>query len=90
MKPHEFWESTYREVNLFCKMNLIKRDDETRNMINLEDALTNKMIEANPMIVKNPKIKPIRDSFKGLFEDDKGNEEQSIEEQIAILRGMKE
>jgi hypothetical protein len=87
MKPHEFWNSTYREIKLFCQMNLIKYTDDFKLQITLQDETTNKIIKANPMLYKNPKINSLKEVFRHLFKQKE--EEQTIEEQIALLRGMK-
>lgn len=88
MKPYDFWNSTYREINIYSKMNLIRMNEDLKNQINIEEASTNKIIEANPLMFRNPKVKMIRDMFKGLFKQ-KEEKEQTIEEQIAILRSIK-
>lgn len=87
MKPFEFWNSTYREVNLFSKMNLIKITDDFKLEVTLQDETTNKMIKADPFLNNKPKIKSLKEIFINLFKQKE--EEQTIEEQIAILRSMK-
>lgn len=87
MKPFEFWNSTYREVNLFSKMNLIKITDDFKLEVTLQDESTNKMIKSNPFLYDKPKIKSLKEIFVNLFKQKE--EEQTIEEQIAILRSMK-
>lgn len=87
MKPNEFWNSTYREVSIFCQMNLIRIADDFKLEITLQDETTNKLIQANPMITNSPKIKPLKEIFRNLFKQKE--EEQTIEEQIALLRSMK-
>lgn len=87
MKPFEFWNSTYREVNLFSKMNLIKMTDDFKLEVTLQDESTNKIIKANPFLYDKPKIKSLKEIFINLFKQKE--EEQTIEEQIAILRSMK-
>lgn len=87
MKPSEFWNNTYREVNLYCKMNLIKITDDFKLQISLQEESTNKVIKSNPLLVRHPKIQSLQTAFNYLFK--KKEEEQTIEEQIAILRNMK-
>lgn len=87
MKPFEFWNSTYREVNLFSKMNLIKITDDFKLEVTLQDESTNKMIKSNPFLYDKPKIKSLKEIFINLFKQKE--KEQTIEEQIAILRSMK-
>ena len=66
MKPREFWNSTYREVNLYLQTHLVKIVDNLKREINLQEAVTNKLIRADSMS-KRPKIIPIRDHYKELF-----------------------
>lgn len=87
MKPSEFWNTTYRDVTLFCQMNLIKITDNFRLEIILQEEATNKLIQADPMLNRNPKIRSLKESFSNLFKEQE--EEQTIEEQIALLRSMK-
>lgn len=85
MKPSEFWNSTYREINVFVQMYLIKIKDDLKREINLQEAVTNKLIRADSMS-KRPKIIPIRDSYKELFKE----EEQRIMSPEEIKRKMRE
>jgi hypothetical protein len=87
MKPQEFWDAKYRELIIYIKMRLIRINEDQKNEISIQEAATNKIIEANPLMFKSPKIKMIKDMFKDLFKQKE--KEQSIEEQIAILRDMK-
>ena len=70
MKPQEFWNSTYRQINIYMQTHLIKIVDDLKREINLQEAVTNKMIRADSMS-KRPKIIPIRDSYKELFKEEK-------------------
>lgn len=85
MKPEEFWNARYKEVALYCNVNLFKITDELKRNIELYEAITDKLIMANAMCVKKPKILKLKDIFSKLFKK-KG---QTIEDQIKILRGMK-
>lgn len=67
MKPFEFWDSRYIEINTYCQAQLAKNRDNLKMEINLQDAVTNKLIRADSM-GKNPKIIPIRNNYKELFE----------------------
>lgn len=69
MKPQEFWNSTYREINLYIQTNLVKIVDNLKREINLQEAVSNKIIRADSMS-KRPKIIPIRDSYKELFKEE--------------------
>ena len=70
MKPREFWDSTYREINLYLQTHLVKIVDDLKREINLQEAVTNKLIRADSMS-KKPKIILIRDSYKGLYQEEK-------------------
>ncbi|MCI8760415.1 MAG: hypothetical protein HFJ34_04770 [Clostridia bacterium] len=85
MKPFEFWNSTYREINIYIQTHLIKIVDDLKREINLQEAVTNKLIRADSMS-KRPKIVPIRDSYKDLFKE----EEQCIMSPEEIKRKMRE
>ena len=84
MKPHEFWNSRYLEINVYCQSHLIKIIDDLKLEINLQEAVTNKLIRADSMS-KNPKIILIRDNYKELFNE----EEQQIQSPEEIMRRMR-
>ena len=68
--PKDFWNMTYKEVNTFCQANLIKIQDEFKRNIILQEAVTDKMIQAD-LMGKKPKIIPLKKMFKELFENKK-------------------
>ena len=68
MKPQEYWNATYREISIFIQVHLIKTTDELKEQIDLQEAVTNKLIGANSFS-KHPKVVPIRDSYKELFKE---------------------
>ena len=69
MKPNEFWKCTYREVALFCEVNSIKQTEQLKSDINLQEAVTNKLIQADGMTMgKKAKVIPLRKMFKDLFQ----------------------
>ena len=79
MKPHEFWNSRYSEINIYCQVNLAKIIDDLKREINLQEAVTNKLIKADSMSI-NPKIILIRDNYKELFKiDEKGQIQKNKE-----------
>lgn len=84
MKPHEFWNNRYLEINTYCQIHLVKIIDDLKREINLQEAVTNKIIRADSMS-KNPKIIPIRDNYKDLFKD----EEKIIQSPEEIVRRMR-
>lgn len=83
MKPREYWDSTYREVRIYTQTHLVKIIDDLKREINLQEAVTNKLIKADSMS-KKPKIELIRDNYKELFK-----EEQTIYPE-EITRKMRE
>ena len=84
MKPREYWDSTYREVRIYVQTHLVKIIDNLKREINLQEAVTNKLIKADSMS-KNPKIELIRDNYKDLFKE----EQQTISPE-EITRKMRE
>lgn len=84
MKPHEFWNSKYSEINTYCQAHLVKTIDDLKREINLQEAVTNKLIRADSMS-SNPKIIPIRDNYKELFKTEES--EQTLEEQRMLFKG---
>nr|DAY50525.1 MAG TPA: tail assembly chaperone protein [Caudoviricetes sp.] len=84
MKPFEFWNSTVREVYTYFNSRAIRRLDDFRDEINLQEAVTNKILAGDCMNEKT-KILMIRDSFSELFE--KEEEEQTLEEQRKLFKG---
>ena len=84
MKPHEFWNSRYSEINAYCQTHLVKIIDDLKSEINLQEAVTNKLIRADSMR-KNPKIILIRDNYKKLFKTEE--KEQTLEEQRILFKG---
>lgn len=66
LKPNEFWQLTYKEVDLYCQVNLMKIQDEFKRNITLQEAVTDKLIQADSMS-KKPKIVPLRKIFSELF-----------------------
>ncbi len=81
MKPREFWDSTYREINLYLQTHLVKIVDDLKREINLQEAVTNKLIRADSMS-KKPKIILIRDSYKGLYQEEKQEFDTKSPEEI--------
>lgn len=57
---------TYKEINKFCQANLIRLQDDFKRNIILQEAVTDKMIQADSMS-KKPKIVPLRKMFQELF-----------------------
>ena len=67
MKPNEFWNSTYKEINTFTQANLCRIIDDFRQEIKLQEAVTDKLIMADAMSNKKPKILSLLKTFKNLF-----------------------
>lgn len=88
MKPQEYWNSTYREITVFIKANLIKNTDNYRQQIRLEEESTNKLILADAMSQKRPKIVSLFKTFKNLFPEIKKDSVQSSEEITKRMRAI--
>lgn len=84
MKPHEFWNYRYTQINTYCKTHLVKIVDDLKREINLQEIVTNKLIRADSM-TRNPKIIPIRNSYKELFKED----EERTQSPESITRRMR-
>lgn len=84
MKPHEFWNSSCKEIIMFCKAQLAKQTDKLKQEIDLQEAVTNKLIAGNCMNT-DTKILLIRDSYPELYK--KEEKEQTLEEQRRLFKG---
>ncbi len=70
MKPHEFWDSTYRDVKLYVESRSLQLEDEEKNNIWLMENLGNKLIGAG-MTAKSPKnLNLIKEIYKDLFKEE--------------------
>ena len=70
MKPHEFWDSIYREVALYVESRSLQYEQEIKSRILLAENLGNKMIGSG-MTAKNPKNTDlVRDIYKDLFKEE--------------------
>lgn len=88
MKPNEFWKCTYREVYQFVKANQKHEEKEYKKEIVLFDSLGEKLLSA--LASRRPKkVSLVKNVFKDLFAEELSPKNQTIEEQIRILRGMK-
>lgn len=88
MKPEEFWNSEYRQIDSYLQINMIKILDDFKMQIELQEAVTDKLIKADSMS-KRPKVIPLRKMFSKLFREEPKIKIQSPEEQIARLRKLK-
>lgn len=61
---------TYKEVTVYCQCKLAYINDRLKEHIIVEDASTDKILVANPLINKNPKINSLTKAFKKLFKKD--------------------
>ena len=70
MKPHEFWDSTYREVALYVESRSLQYEQEVKTRIQLTENLGNKLISSG-MTAKNPKnINLVKDIYPELFKEE--------------------
>ena len=88
MKPEEFWNSEYKQINSYLQINMIKLLDDFKMQITLQEAVTDKLIKADSMS-KRPKVIPLRKMFNKLFKEEPKIHYQSPQEQIARLRKLK-
>lgn len=86
MKPNEFWNSTYREINIYTQANLCHVIDNFRQDIRLQEAVTDKLIMADAMSNKKPKIIQLQNVFKNLFP----SKEENIQSPEEITKRMRE
>lgn len=66
--------------------------EDLKNQIQLFEIATDKILYNNPYIVKKTQNIKIIDNYKPIFETEnevQENKEQSVEEQIKLLRDMK-
>lgn len=88
IKPEEYWNCEYRQINLYLQTNMFKIVDEFKMQIQLQEAVTDKLIKADSMS-KRPKVIPLRKMFAKLFKQEPKIKIQSPQEQIARLRKLK-
>lgn len=70
MKPHEFWDSTYREAVLYVESRSLQYEQDVKARILLAENLGNKMIGSG-MTAKNPKnINLVKDIYHELFKEE--------------------
>ena len=70
MKPHEFWNSTYREAKLYVESQSSQLELEIKNNIMLAENLGNKLISAS-MVSRKPKnINLIKDVYNDFFKEE--------------------
>lgn len=85
MKPYEFWNSRYREIKLYSQSNLSHSIDDFRQEIRLQEAVTNKLIMADAMSNRRPKIIPLQKTFESLFPE----KEEKLQSPEEITRRMR-
>ena len=67
MHPNEYWNCEYLEVVKFCDMNYLKDTEKLRETIIVQEQVTNKLIQADAMSNKRPKVISLTKIFKDLF-----------------------
>lgn len=70
LKPNEFWDMSYKEVTIYCQSRLAYINDRLKENIIVEDASTNKILNADPLLNKYPKINSLTKIFNKLFKKD--------------------
>ena len=74
---------SFREITLYCEMQSIKVLEELKQEIQVQEAVTDKLIGAS-IVQKNPKIISLKSMFEKLFPNK--IKVQSANEQVKILR----
>ena len=69
MKPDEFWNCEYKTINLYLQTKMTKILDDFKIQITLQEAVTDKLIQADSMR-KKPKVIPLRKMFNKLFKEE--------------------
>jgi len=77
MKPHEFWNCTYREAKLFYESNLKQEEDIRKSNIMIAENMANKLI-GGLNFGKRKKISLITDCYYDLFSVEIEEERNSI------------
>lgn len=67
LKPSDFWNGRYKDIYLYCEMYIIRLQDTFKQQVRLQDATTTKLIQADSMCNKHPKVIPLTDFFPSLF-----------------------
>lgn len=88
MQPDDFWNAEYRQINSYLQINMIRILDDFKMQIQLQEAVTDKLIKADSMN-KRPKVIPLRKMFAKIFKEEPKIKYQSPQEQIARLRKLK-
>lgn len=73
---------------MFTQANLCKVTDDFKREINLFEAVTDKLILADAMSNKRPKIAPLHKTFAKLFPEYDDNYTQTPEEITRMMRAM--
>lgn len=66
MKPQEYWSCECRQMILFCEVCSMRRIENFKEGVIVQEAVTDKLIQADGMN-KRPKVIPLKKMFKGLF-----------------------
>lgn len=78
--PEQYWNNTIKQNMIYVQSNLAKKLDDAREKIQLAEITTDKLIKADALSTKNPKVLRIVDSYDSLFNEDK---KQQTPEDIA-------
>lgn len=69
---------------MYCQSQISRRTDDFKREIDLQEAVTNKLI-AGDCMNQNAKIITIREQYKELFKTEE--KEQTLEEQRRLFKG---
>lgn len=84
IKPNEFWEMSFKEICMYCEMQSIRVLEDLKKEIQVQEAVTDKLIGAS-MVQKNPRVISLKSMFDKLFPKEK-IKVQSADEQAKIMR----
>lgn len=66
IKPNEFWEMSFKEICMYCEMQSIRVLEDLKKEIQVQEAVTDKLIGAS-MVNEKPKIISLKSMFTKLF-----------------------
>lgn len=89
IKPDEFWNGEYSQINLYLQVNVVKMLDDFKSQIMLQEAVTDKMIRADALGNRRPKVISLKKIFANLYPKEPKIKYQSPQEQLERLRKLK-
>lgn len=75
---------SFKEICMYCEMQSIRVLEDLKKEIQVQEAVTDKLIGAS-MLQKNPRVISLKSMFDKLFPKEK-IKVQSVDEQVKIMR----